>query len=82
MWLLIRFISPSTHMNFMGGNLSRPIRVSEGMVKEAGALYVVTCPVCGHKIYGSSKRKALQGLKYHVEWRHRLQVEVVEEEEQ
>ena len=60
--------------------MSKPIKVTEEMVREAGALYSITCPVCGHKIYGSSKRKALQGLKYHVEWKHRQQVEVVSEE--
>lgn len=60
--------------------MSKPVRITEGMVKEVGILYSITCPVCGKKLYGTSKRKALQGLKYHVEWRHRLQVEIVREE--
>ena len=62
--------------------MSKPIRVTEDIVKEAGVLYSATCPVCGRKLYGTSRRKVLQALKYHVEWRHRQRVEVVREEEQ
>jgi hypothetical protein len=50
------------------------------MVREAGVLYVIECPICGKKIYGSSKKRVARGLKQHVEWRHRVAV-VVEEEE-